>query len=64
VTDNGQPERLLKPGEVAALFQVDPRTVNRWTLQGKLPSIRTLGGHHRYPEAAIKALLRGEPRTP
>jgi excisionase family DNA binding protein len=49
--------RLLTPSEVAALFRVDPKTVTRWAQQGKLRSIRTLGGHRRYSEAEVKAFL-------
>jgi excisionase family DNA binding protein len=59
MNDQGQPERLLTPGEVAALFRVDPKTVTRWAKAGKLSSIRTLGGHRRYRAAEIEALLLG-----
>lgn len=48
---------LLTPAEVASLFRVDPKTVTRWAKAGKLSSIRTLGGHRRYPEAEVRALL-------
>ena len=51
------PEALLTPAEVAALFRVDPKTVTRWAKAGKLSSIRTLGGHRRYPEAEIRDLV-------
>ena len=44
---------LLTPAEVAALFRVDPKTVTRWAQQGKLASIRTLGGHRRFNAAEI-----------
>ena len=54
-------EALLTPAEVAALFRVDPKTVTRWAKSGKLTSIRTLGGHRRYREAEVKALLAGIP---
>jgi excisionase family DNA binding protein len=54
---NGQ-ENLLTPAEVAALFRVDPKTVTRWAKAGKLTSIRTLGGHRRYKESEVKALLK------
>ena len=54
---NGQ-EKLLTPSEVAALFRVDPKTVTRWAKAGKLTSIRTLGGHRRYKESEVKALLK------
>lgn len=52
-------EKLLTPAEVAVMFRVDPKTVTRWAKAGKLTSIRTLGGHRRYREAEIRALLRG-----
>ncbi|MDP9432625.1 MAG: BldC family transcriptional regulator [Actinomycetota bacterium] len=48
---------LLTPAEVAALFRVDPKTVTRWAKAGKLASIRTLGGHRRYREDEVRALL-------
>ncbi len=51
-------ENLLTPAEVAALFRVDPKTVTRWAVAGKLTSIRTLGGHRRYKESEVKALLK------
>lgn len=51
-------QKLLTPAEVAALFRVDPKTVTRWAKAGKLSSIRTLGGHRRYWEAEVRALLQ------
>jgi excisionase family DNA binding protein len=51
-------EKLLTPAEVASLFRVDPKTVTRWAKAGKLTSIRTLGGHRRYKESDVKALLK------
>ena len=53
-------DRLLTPGEVAALFRVDPKTVSRWALAGRITSIKTPGGHRRFREAEIQALLRGD----
>jgi excisionase family DNA binding protein len=55
-------ETLLTPAEVAALFRVDPKTVTRWAKAGKLSSIRTLGGHRRYHENEVRALLAGIPQ--
>lgn len=52
-------ERLLTPAEVASLFRVDPKTVARWAADGKIPAIRTLGGHRRFREADVRALLGG-----
>lgn len=51
------PEALLTPSEVAQLFRVDPKTVTRWAQSGKLSSIRTLGGHRRYPQSEVMRLL-------
>ena len=54
-----EPEPLLTPAEVASMFRVDPKTVTRWAKAGKLTSIRTLGGHRRYRESEVRALLEG-----
>ena len=54
---NSDHEVLLTPAEVASLFRVDPKTVTRWAKSGKLTSIKTLGGHRRYKESEVKALL-------
>lgn len=53
---NGQ-EQLLTPGEVAALFRVDPKTVTRWATAGRIGSIRTPGGHRRFRESEVRTLL-------
>ena len=53
--------KLMTPGEVSALFRVGPATVSRWAKTGKLESIRTPGGHRRFKEAQVLALLDGDP---
>lgn len=50
-------DKLMTPGEVAELFRVDPKTVGRWALDGKISSIRTPGGHRRYPKTEVEALM-------
>src|SRR5215475_10095019 len=55
-----EPEPLLTPAEVASMFRVDPKTVTRWAKAGKLSAIRTLGGHRRYRESEVRALLQGQ----
>lgn len=49
---------VLTPADVAAAFRVDPRTVTRWTKQGRLPCFFTLGGHRRFRRADVEALLQ------
>ena len=54
----------LRTSQVADLLHVSPKTVSRWAKEGKLPFLKTLGGHRRYPEAKIRELandLREEP---
>jgi excisionase family DNA binding protein len=58
--------RYLRTAQVADLLYVSPKTVSRWAKEGKLPFLKTLGGHRRYPEAEIRELaeqLRGEALT-
>lgn len=50
-------DRLLKPGEVAELAGVDPKTVTRWARTGTLPHTTTLGGHRRYRESVVRKVL-------
>ena len=52
--------RLLTPGEVAVLFRVDPKTVTRWGQSGRLPCIRTPGGHRRFWSKDVEAVLAGD----
>ena len=47
----------LTASQAAALLQVSPKTVSRWAKEGKLPFLKTLGGHRRYPEAEIRELV-------
>ena len=47
----------LLTAEVADILHVSPKTVSRWAKEGKLPFLRTLGGHRRYPAAEIRQLV-------
>ena len=47
----------LHTAEVADLLHVSPKTVSRWAKEGKLPFLKTLGGHRRYPAAEIRQLV-------
>jgi excisionase family DNA binding protein len=51
-------DRLLTPSEVATVFRVDPKTVSRWAMSGRIKSIRTPGGHRRFRESEIREWLR------
>jgi excisionase family DNA binding protein len=49
-------EPFLHPSQLADLLHLSPKTIARWTTDGRLPYQRTLGGHRRYPEQAIRQL--------
>lgn len=53
------PGQLLSPGDVAVMFRVDPKTVARWAEDGRLASIRTLGGVRRFSRQQIEHLMYG-----
>jgi excisionase family DNA binding protein len=48
---------LLRSHEVAQIFDVTERTVINWAAGGKLPSLRTVGGHLRFRRDDIARLL-------
>lgn len=50
-------DKLLQPWEAAQMLGVDPKTLSRWANAGKVPSIRTLGGHRRYRASTIEKIL-------
>jgi excisionase family DNA binding protein len=57
MAEETQPDALLTPAEVAALFRVNPKTVTRWARAGKITAIRTLGGHRRFRASEIRRCL-------
>jgi excisionase family DNA binding protein len=57
VLPEGMGGKLLRTREVALLFEVSERAVTDWARRGRIPSVRTPGGHRRYPAEAVRALL-------
>jgi excisionase family DNA binding protein len=53
-----QDDDLLTPSEVARIFRVDPKTVSRWAIAGKIGSVRTLGGHRRFYRSEVERAMR------
>jgi excisionase family DNA binding protein len=49
--------QMLRTSDVATLFEVSERTVSEWAKRGQIPSVRTPGGHRRYPADGIKQIL-------
>lgn len=48
---------MLKPAEVASLFNMSPKTVGRWHAAGILVGERTAGGHRRFRAQHVFELL-------
>jgi excisionase family DNA binding protein len=49
---------LLRTRDVARAFQVSERTIAEWARRGRIPSVRTPGGHRLYPAEQIREILR------
>ena len=60
-TQTVETDMLLTPAEVATMFRVDPKTVTRWARAGKISSVRTLGGHRRFPLSEVQAIIGDTP---
>lgn len=54
--------RWLSIEAACKLLGVDQSTLRRWSDNGKIPVYRTPGGHRRYAEDDLKAIMRGEQR--
>ncbi len=52
---------IITPGELAAKWKVDPKTVTRWANSGRIKSFRTGGGHRRFnKEDVIQFYLKSQ----
>src|SRR5437868_15230189 len=57
-------DTLLTPRDAAAAIGVSYPTIKQWIFAGKLRTIKTAGGHHRIPQAALKRYLPTAPKPP
>lgn len=58
----GSRSRWLSINEACALLGVDQSTLRRWSDAGKVPVFRTPGGHRRYAENDLRALIGASPQ--
>jgi len=64
--DLGLPPKLkwLSLQEASQMLGVHPSTLHQWADSGKIPTVRTPGGHRRFAESDVRALLEPEPLQP
>jgi len=64
--DLGLPPEVkwLSLQEASRMLGVHPSTLRQWADSGKIPTVRTPGGHRRFAESDVRALLEPEPLQP
>ena len=50
-------EQWLTIHDACALLGVDQTTLRRWSDAGRIPVFRTVGGHRRYAESDVRAMI-------
>ncbi|MDR7545207.1 MAG: helix-turn-helix domain-containing protein, partial [Armatimonadota bacterium] len=56
----GRSGRWLSLGDAASRLGVDEATLRHWADTGKIRTFRTPGGHRRFQEADLRALIQRE----
>lgn len=56
--------KWLSLQEASRMLGVHPSTLRQWADSGKVPTVRTPGGHRRFAESDVRALLEPEPLQP
>jgi excisionase family DNA binding protein len=56
--------KWLSLQEASQMLGVHPSTLRQWADSGKIPTVRTPGGHRRFAETDVRALLEPEPLQP
>lgn len=52
------PDEYVTTGEAARMLGVNPTTIIRYTITGKLQVVKLPGGHRRIPRSEVERLLR------
>jgi len=55
--ERDEADRLLPPRKLVALFGVSSQSLRNWHAAGLLAAQRTAGGHRRYRESEVRALV-------
>jgi len=58
-----EPDRWLTLGQACRLLNVDESTLRRWADAGQVRTFRTPGGHRRFADGDVRAIVMGRSRT-
>jgi len=58
------PPEYLTASEAAAYFHVSPKTIGRWAKEGRLPYLKTMGGHRRFRADDLQAIVESLTERP
>jgi excisionase family DNA binding protein len=55
-SEDAMTDELLTSTQAAALIGVDAKTLGRWASLGRVPVLRTVGGHRRFRRSDLEQL--------
>ncbi|MBT8492762.1 MAG: helix-turn-helix domain-containing protein, partial [Deltaproteobacteria bacterium] len=58
------PDELLTTRQAAEIVGVGTTSIKRWSDEGKLPAIKTAGGHRRYRRRDVEQLISDQSAGP
>lgn len=59
-----EPDRWLTLGQACRVLNVDESTLRRWADSGQVRTFRTPGGHRRFADTDVRAIVQGRTRKP
>lgn len=59
-----EPDRWLTLGQACRVLNVDESTLRRWADSGQVRTFRTPGGHRRFADTDVHAIVQGQTRKP
>jgi excisionase family DNA binding protein len=59
-----EPDRWLTLGQACRVLNVDESTLRRWADAGQVRTFRTPGGHRRFADTDVRAIVQGRTRKP
>ncbi|HEY8173549.1 MAG TPA: helix-turn-helix domain-containing protein [Dehalococcoidia bacterium] len=57
-----EPDRWMTLGQACRILNVDESTLRRWADAGQVRTFRTPGGHRRFAEGDVRAIVQGRSR--